>query len=91
MAGRWESVRAEGAKFGRWYPDTYTIGRSYDYDLLRRFGLHNCRQGPSTGGPTDPSRYVLTYAFAPAPGDPPGTFTHHLFGRLRVSVRDVAS
>ena len=91
VAGRWESVRAEGATFGRWYPDTYTIGRSYDYDLLRRFGLHNRRQGPSTDGPAGPSRYVLSYAFAPAPEDPPGIFAHHLFGRLRVSVRDVAS
>jgi len=54
-----------------WYPGVYTVGRAFDYELLRRYGV--------AGAP----KYIVSYAFEPPP---PGTVEHTIFGRLRVSL-----
>lgn len=68
-----------------WYPAPLTIGRGFDYDFLRRYGLSNQQEGIQlrkfgTG------RYLVTYSFEDPPGIPGARVTHYLFGRLRVSI-----
>jgi hypothetical protein len=86
--GLWGGTIARfGPKYARWYPEAYTVGRSFDYELARRFGLTNAFEGQPRR-PTDKARYVVSYAFDPRPtavaNDPACTDT--LFGRLRVST-----
>src|SRR5204863_9242609 len=53
LVGGWTWLRPHP-----WYPGVYTVGRAFDYELLRRYGVRN------TGGKP---RYVVSYAFEPPP------------------------
>lgn len=85
--GVWNWVPAFGSGLARWYPAPMTTGRSYDYDLLRRYGLKNQQEGIQlrTFGA---GRYLVTYAFEEPPKIEGGHITHHVRGRLRVSIVD---
>ena len=83
--GRWSGITRFGHQLDPWYNSPYTLGRGYDYDLLRRYGLKNLQEGVQdrTFGT---GRYLVTYAFQPAPNQLAYPMTNYIFGRLRVSV-----
>jgi hypothetical protein len=83
--GKWDWVPEFGEKLTKWYPAVMTQGRSFDYELLRRYGLTNQQEGTQlrTFGN---GRYLVTYAFEDPPIVSEGQITHYIFGRLRVSV-----
>lgn len=82
---KWDWVPEFGRALVRWYPAPMTQGRSFDYELLRRYGLTNGQEGVQlrTFGS---GRYLITYAFKDPPEVETGKITHILFGRLRVSI-----
>ncbi len=83
--GRWDWVPEFGKKLTKWYPAVMTQGRSFDYELLRRYGLMNQQEGTQLrifGN----GRYLVTYAFEDPPIVTDGQITHYSFGRLRVSI-----
>lgn len=83
--GKWDWVPEFGEKLTKWYPAAMTQGRSFDYELLRRYGLRNEQEGVQlrTFGN---GRYLVNYAFEPPPTVEQGRIAHYIFGRLRVSV-----
>jgi hypothetical protein len=85
--GKWDWIPKFGKKLTKWYSAPMTIGRSFDYELLRRFGLTNEQEGIQlrTFGN---GRYLVTYAFENLPQVANGQVRHYIFGRLRVSVVD---
>ncbi len=42
---RWSEVNKFGEKLSKYYPNIYTLGREYDYELLRSHGLFNTQEG----------------------------------------------
>ncbi len=85
LVGRWPWVPTFGERIGRYYPAPMTVGRSFDFELERRFGLHNVQEGVQHRS-VGKSRYVISYAFRSPPPQLPANSTHYFFGRLRVSV-----
>ena len=83
--GKWDYVPDQGKPLEKWYPSVMTLGRGFDYELLREYGLHNSQEGIQFR-PLFPTRYVVSYAFLPEPSQPGLTLKTHIFGRLRVSV-----
>ena len=83
--GRWAWEIDFGKKLEPWYPSVFTIGRCFDFELLRVYGLNNSQEGIRLRSP-DAARYIVTYAFMPEPNIPNGSVTNYLFGRLRVSI-----
>ncbi len=83
--GRWDWVPEFGKRLEKWYPAPMTMGRSFDYELLRRYGLTNQQEGIQlrTFGS---GRYLITYVFEARPQNEHGKITNYIFGRLRVSV-----
>ncbi|HSG43775.1 MAG TPA: hypothetical protein VLA72_11520 [Anaerolineales bacterium] len=83
--GRWDWVPEFGVKLLEWYSAPMTGGRSFDYELLRQHGLINRQEGIQlrTFGT---GKYLVTYAFDSPPVVKNKETTHHIFGRLRVSV-----
>jgi hypothetical protein len=83
--GTWDWVSEFGLLLDPWYPAVFTEGRGFDYALKRQYGFTNQQEGIQlrTFGS---SRYLVTYAFEDAPETTNGKITHHIFGRLRVSV-----
>ena len=84
----WRWVPALGRKMERWYPAPMTLGRVFDYELLRRHGLSNSQEGIAERSASK-VRYVVEYRAArtrwPVRGD---AVRHRLFGRLRVVIID---
>jgi hypothetical protein len=82
---KWDWVPKFGRKLTDWYPAPMTQGRSFDYELLRSYGLTNQQEGIQlrTFGN---GRYLVTYAFEDPPQIEKGQITHYIFGRLRVSI-----
>jgi hypothetical protein len=85
LSGRWDWVPKVGSRLAKWYPAPMTQGRSFDYELLRRYGLTNQQEGAQhrTFGK---GRYLVTYAFEAPPQIENAKITNYIFGRLRVSV-----
>jgi hypothetical protein len=83
--GKWDWVPEFGQNLTRWYPAPMTPGRSFDYELLRRYGLTNQQEGTQLRSFGD-GRYLVTYAFEEAPKVEQSQVTHFIFGRLRVSL-----
>jgi len=83
--GLWDWVSDFGSRFKRWYSAPMTEGRGFDYELLRRYGLVNYQEGIQSRN-FGAARYLITYAFEDPPQVADGRMTHHIFGRLRVSV-----
>jgi len=81
----WYWVPEFGKQLLHWYPAPMTGGRSFDYELLREYGLTNYQEGIQlrTFGN---GRYLVTYAFEKKPQVAEGNITHYIFGRLRVSI-----
>jgi hypothetical protein len=82
---RWDWVPEFGERLNKWYAAPMTIGRSFDYELLRRYGLKNDQEGVQMRGFGN-GRYLLTYAFEDPPQVKTEKFTNHVFGRLRVTT-----
>ena len=83
--GKWDRVSEFGMLLEPWYPAPFTQGRGFDYALKRQYGLTNHQEGiqlRSFGS----GRYLVTYTFEDAPQALNGKITHHIFGRLRVSI-----
>jgi len=83
--GRWDWVPKFGRRLTKWYPAPMTIGRSFDYELLRKYGFVNNQEGIQLRTFGD-GRYLLTYAFEDPPQVKAGQIRHIIFGRLRVSI-----
>ena len=85
--GVWDWVPEVGKQLTRWYPASMTEGRSFDYELLRQYGLTNYQEGVQlrTFGE---GRYLITYAFEDPPQVNGGHITNYIFGRLRVSIAE---
>jgi len=83
--GRWDWVPEFGRTLTKWYPAPMTQGRSFDYELLHKYGLTNEQEGKQirTFGN---GRYLVTYAFKAPPQVKAGKVTNHIFGRLRVTT-----
>jgi len=83
----WDDVPEFGTKLLPWYPAPMTQGRSFDYELLRQYGLTNQQEGIQlrTFGT---GRYLITYAFEDPPIIENKSLTHYIFGRLRVSIAE---
>jgi len=83
--GRWDAIPEVGLVLTQWYSAPMTDGRSFDYDLKRRYGLTNRQEGIQlrTFGT---GRYLVTYAFEDKPNIPNANIKNYIFGRLRVSV-----
>lgn len=62
--GTWDWLYEFGPKLNRWYPAPYTIGREYDYELLRIYHLHNKYEGTdSKYRSINQAKYIVFYAF----------------------------
>jgi len=83
--GIWDWVPEFGKLLTPWYPAPMTTGRSFDYELLRQYGLTNYQEGVQlrTFGA---GRYLVTYAFEDPPQVEGGHVTNYVFGRLRVTT-----
>jgi hypothetical protein len=64
-----------------WYPASMTIGRSFDYQFLRKYGLTNAQEGEQIRS-GDEALYTIVYAFESRSIDPASC--RHGFGRLLV-------
>jgi hypothetical protein len=86
-----EWVTGFGERLERWYPSPMTVGRAFDFELQRTYGLRNTQETVQNRS-SSKARYIVTYAFAKRPRVSDGKLIHHEFGRLRVSVvqRDAA-
>ena len=83
--GKWRQVTQGGYTLVGFYPAPYTMGRGFDFELLRRYGLHNSQEGIQDR-PLFPNRYIVSYTSKPAPSQAGLNFKEYIFGRLRVSV-----
>jgi len=85
--GRWDWITDFGVSYLEWYPAPYTIGRAFDYELMRVYGLRNAQEGiqQRTFGK---GRYLVTYAFKREPFLPGEEVRSREFGRLRLTIRD---
>ena len=82
---KWNYLPEFGQPLEQWYPAPMTMGRAFDYELRRVYGLSNSQEGIQLR-PLFPTRYVVSYAFMPEPVQAGVTLQHFIFGRLRVSV-----
>ena len=86
MVGEWSWIPVHGELMLKYLPaPVFTVGRALDWELLRRFQLHNLHEGEQKRDFQD-DRYVMTYAGKRIPKYVPEHAEHHLFGRIRVSV-----
>jgi hypothetical protein len=85
--GRWDWITDFGAAYLEWYPAPYTIGRAFDYQLLRSYGLRNVQEGiqQRTFGN---GRYLVTYAFNRLQVLNGHAGRSLEFGRLRLTIFD---
>jgi hypothetical protein len=83
--GKWDYVPDFGVPLEKWYPAPMTMGRGFDFELLRVYGLHNSQEGTQLR-PLFPARYIVSYAFLPEPSQPGLSLKSTIFGRLRVSI-----
>ena len=85
--GVWDGIASTepAVLLNKWYPASLTEGRSFDYEMLRRYGLKNEQEGVQhrTFGN---GRYLVTYAFEEPPQVTAANITEHVFGRLRVTT-----
>ncbi len=82
-SGDW--IPSFGTKYEKWYPAPYTVGRSFDYTLLRGYGLKNSQEGLQFRS-FGTGRYLITYGFNPKPTVQGHSTRDAMFGGLRVTV-----
>jgi hypothetical protein len=86
--GIWTWVPQFGQQLETWYPAPMTLGRSFDFDLLRRYGLRNVQEGTQLRT-IGTGRYLINYAFESPPAISATVSSHsYIIGRLRVTVVD---
>jgi hypothetical protein len=83
LEGRWPWINDMGRSMNQWYPAPMTTGRSFDYELLRKYGLTNSQEGVQVREEGE-AGYTITYAFQYHSVDHD---CQHAFGRLLV-VKD---
>ena len=81
LEGRWPWINDMGRSMNQWYPAPMTTGRSFDYELLRKYGLSNSQEGVQVRNEGE-GGYTITYAFQYHGDDPAAC--QHVFGRLLV-------
>jgi len=74
--GRWNGVTNTGGIYEKWYPAPFTIGRAFDFELLRVYGLKNSQEGIQVRS-MDHARYIVSYAFLDPPVLPGVKMTHN--------------
>ncbi len=81
-------IRRYGGMMSNWFPDSpYTIGRGYDWELMRRWHLETQDNGTAeTERSWKGQRYTLSMVGLPPPAYLPSSAQHHEFGRVRVSI-----
>jgi hypothetical protein len=89
LIGIWRFLPAYGRLTSRWYPGELSVGRAFDYEFRRRYGLENAFEG-QVERINQRAHYVVSYAFMPRPAYLGADSTDHFFGRLRVSVQEGA-
>jgi len=85
--GVWDWVPSFGMGMERWYPAPMTLGRAFDYELLRRHGLSNDQEGRARSPPGS-GRYVVSYSSRPPPVVEGRHGMHLPLGRLRLTIVD---
>lgn len=81
LEGQWPWINDMGGSMNQWYPAPMTIGRGFDYQLLRKYGLTNSQEGVQIRR-QDEAVYTVAYAFQHPAGEPASC--QHAFGRLLV-------
>lgn len=81
-------IERYGPVLAQWYSDEpYTVGRAYDWELRRRWGLANQDEGLAQAARAwRGQRYTLSMAGGAVPGFLPASARHFEFGRVRVSL-----
>jgi hypothetical protein len=85
--GVWDWVPAFGQQLEEWYPAPMTLGRAFDYELLRRYGLRNSQEGIQLRS-FGTGRYLVNYTFERAPQPVGAACRYYTFGQLRVTIVD---
>ena len=85
--GKWDWIPEFGKEIEKWYPAPFTLGRAFDYELLRTYDLRNAQEGIQLRS-FGKSRYLINYSFEPGPYPVGAKFNYYYFGRLRVTVVD---
>lgn len=75
-----------GAQLEHWYAAPMTLGRAFDFELSRVYGLKNSQEGIQARS-SKRARYIVSYTSSKPPRIGRAQMIHHRFGRLRVSVR----
>jgi hypothetical protein len=81
LEGQWPWINDMGDSMNQWYPAPMTIGRSFDYQFLRKYGLTNSQEGVQVRS-EDQVVYTVAYAFEHDSVAPASC--QHVFGRLLV-------
>ena len=83
--GTWNWIPSHGEYFSTWYKDyPFTIGRIFDYQLLRKYSIKNDYEGFVSRDFID-SDYIISYKFEYHEALDNKNYEHEYFGRLRVS------
>ncbi len=74
-----------GFYINEWYEAPFTLGREYDYELLKRYGLQNSQEGIQIRT-IENNRYIISYYYLEPPEFDNNQVEHYKIGRLRVSI-----
>jgi hypothetical protein len=86
--GIWDWIPSHANKFSKWYnKNPYTIGRIYDYLLLKNYSILNLYEGKNSRDFQD-SEYIVSYNFQEINVEEGLNYKNYEFKRLRVSIRD---
>ena len=86
--GIWDWIPTHGSKFSTWYPNNpYTIGRIYDYLLLKNYSISNLYEGKNSRNFMD-SDYIISYKFQELNTQEGLNYKNYEFKRLRLSIRE---
>ncbi len=86
--GIWDWVPNHSEYFSKWYDDyPFTIGRTFDYQLLRKYSINNIYEGLNSRDFNN-SDYVITYKFDKHQILNNKQYNHIYFGQLRLSVKE---
>lgn len=76
-----------GIELNPWYATPYTLGRAFDYELLRNYQLRNSQEGlPTSNRIKENAVYIIHYSFLPTT-IPPGCYQERPINRLSVTVK----
>ena len=85
--GFWDWIPKFGSSYSKWYAAPFTLGRAFDYEFLREYGLYNYQEGIQIRS-FGTGRYLINYAFDPPPQVLGHSMRYYVFGRLRVAIVD---